>query len=240
MPGAWSGDDGGDRVGDPVRVGQVEVVGVRAAVGDEIMVETDTVGQVRRRGEVLEVLTTAGEHYRVRWDDGRESLLFPGPDARIRHVGDAEDLREVERSASAAGAGSIPSVLPRVRPTEPIRAIMATSVVSIDGAASVRAVADRLTEAEVGALMVSNGHAAPGIVSERDVVHAVAAGDDLDAVCAADLEAPETVWAETTDSIRDVAALMHRADVRHIPLRTDGRLVGVVSVRDVLSVLLEG
>ena len=206
---------------------------MRAAAGDEIMVETDAVGQVRRRGEVLEVLTTAGEHYRVRWDDGRESLLFPGPDARIRHVG---DVREVE---TPVGAGGVPAVPPPVRPTDPVRAIMATSVVSIDGAASVRAVADRLTEAEVGALMVSNGNAAPGIVSERDVVRAVAAGDDLDTVYAADLEAPETVWAETTDSIRDVAAAMHGADVRHRPLRTDGRLVGVVSVRDVLSVLLE-
>ena len=57
---------------------------MQAAVGDEIMVETATVGRIRRRGKILEVLaTTGGEHYRVRWDDGHESLLFPGPDARI-------------------------------------------------------------------------------------------------------------------------------------------------------------
>ena len=209
---------------------------MQAAVGDEITVETDTVGQVRRRGEVLEVLTTAGEHYRVRWDDGRDTLLFPGPDARVRHVGAAEDLGAAERPAPAAGG--VRAVPPRARPTDPVRAVMATSVVAVDGAASLRAVVERLAEAEVGALMVTNGNAAPGIVSERDVVRALAAGADLDAACAADLEATETVWAETTDSIRDVASLMHEADVRHIPLRTRGQLAGVVSIRDVLAVLL--
>ncbi|HEY6749362.1 MAG TPA: DUF1918 domain-containing protein [Mycobacteriales bacterium] len=59
---------------------------MRAAVGDKIVVETESVGRTRRRGEVLEVLLTGGEHYRVRWDDGHESLMFPGPDARIVHV----------------------------------------------------------------------------------------------------------------------------------------------------------
>jgi CBS domain-containing protein len=214
----------------------VEVVAVRAAAGDEITVETDTVGQVRRRGEVLEVLTTAGEHYRVRWDDGRESLFFPGPDARVRHAGAAVSLGAAERPAPAAGV--VRSRPPLARPDDPVRAVMATAVVAVDGAASLRVVAEQLTEAEVGTLMVTNGNGAPGIVSERDVVHAVARGADLDLTCAADVEAPETVWAETTDSIRDVASLMHEADVRHIPLRAEGRLAGVVSVRDVLAVLL--
>ena len=206
-----------------------------AAVGDEITVDTDTIGQVRRRGEVREVLTTAGEHYLVRWDDGRESLLFPGPDARIRHVGDHAGA---ERPTSAADSRDAPGVPPRIRQSDPVRAIMASSVVAIDSAATLRAVAVRLTEAEVGALMVTNGNAAPGILSERDVVRAVGRGADLEKVCASDLEAPETVWAESTDSIRDVAELMHQADVRHIPLQVHGELVGLVSIRDVLSVLL--
>ena len=63
---------------------------MQAAVGDEIVVEADTVGRLRRRGEILEVLTTGGEHYRVRWDDGHESLFFPGPDARIVRLPGAE------------------------------------------------------------------------------------------------------------------------------------------------------
>jgi hypothetical protein len=47
---------------------------------------------------VLEVLVTGGaEHYRVRWDDGHESLLFPGPDAHIIHLDEDEDPRAAGR-----------------------------------------------------------------------------------------------------------------------------------------------
>jgi CBS domain-containing protein len=121
---------------------------------------------------------------------------------------------------------------------DPVRTIMSASVASIDAGASAREVAERLAHEEVGALIVENGTHLPGILSERDLVRAVARGADLDALSAGDLEAPETVWAETSDSIAAVAVVMHEADVRHIPLRSDGRLAGVVSVRDVLAVLL--
>jgi CBS domain-containing protein len=124
--------------------------------------------------------------------------------------------------------------------TDPIRTIMATSVATVDGGASLRAVAEELAEEEVGALVVLSRGLPMSIVSERDVVRALAEGSDIDTAWAADLSAPETVWAETTDSIRDVAELMHQADVRHIPVREHGELAGIVSMRDVLWVLLEG
>jgi len=55
---------------------------VNGNVGDEIVVEGRTLGDPRRTGEVLEVLHFGGvTHYRVRWDDGHESVYFPGPDA---------------------------------------------------------------------------------------------------------------------------------------------------------------
>ena len=143
---------------------------------------------------------------------------------------------EAEGRTTAGVATGRPSRHPG--PADPVRMIMSTSVAAVDGDASAREVAERLADAEVGALVVRNGRHAPGIVSERDVLRALARGADLDTLCAADLEAPETVWAGTTDSIATVAGLMHQADVRHIPLRTDGQLAGMVSVRDVLSALL--
>ena len=57
---------------------------MQAHAGDRIVVETTTLGAARRSGEVLEVLgTDEGEHYRVRWEDGHESVYFPGPDAHV-------------------------------------------------------------------------------------------------------------------------------------------------------------
>ena len=63
-----------------------------AHVGDLILIHEHRLGEPGRKGEILEVLGTAEhEHYRVRWDDGREALFYPGGDAVIQHARDPED-----------------------------------------------------------------------------------------------------------------------------------------------------
>lgn len=60
----------------------------RAQVGDGVAVESHRVHGGRRRGEIVEVLgSPGGEYYRVRWEDGRETLLHPGPDAVLEPKG---------------------------------------------------------------------------------------------------------------------------------------------------------
>jgi len=59
----------------------------RADVGDLIEIHEHRIGETARTGEILEVLgTREHEHYRVRWQDGHESIFTPGSDATIRHV----------------------------------------------------------------------------------------------------------------------------------------------------------
>ena len=59
---------------------------MKAATGDEIVVDGPHLGNLPRKGEVLEVLETGGVvHYRVRWDDGHEGLFYPGTDAHVVH-----------------------------------------------------------------------------------------------------------------------------------------------------------
>ncbi|GAA4039179.1 DUF1918 domain-containing protein [Nonomuraea soli] len=64
---------------------------MKAAVGDKLVVEGTKGGNLRRTGLVIEVGHLDGSPpYRVRWlDDGRESLVFPGPDARVVPAGHA-------------------------------------------------------------------------------------------------------------------------------------------------------
>jgi Domain of unknown function (DUF1918) len=53
--------------------------------GDIIVISAHHIGEPERMGEILESLGTPGHiHYRVRWDDGGESLFYPGSDASIR------------------------------------------------------------------------------------------------------------------------------------------------------------
>jgi len=59
----------------------------RAQAGDVIEIEGHRVGASRRLGEIVEVLgEPEREHYRVRWQDGRETIFYPSNDARVRHA----------------------------------------------------------------------------------------------------------------------------------------------------------
>ena len=49
-------------------------------VGDRVIVESERTGRPAREGEIIEVLGTSESiHFRVRWDDGHESTVFPRP-----------------------------------------------------------------------------------------------------------------------------------------------------------------
>jgi hypothetical protein len=53
-------------------------------VGDEIVIDSRHEADPRRVGEILEIRDPHGVvHYRVRWDDGRETLFYPSSDAHI-------------------------------------------------------------------------------------------------------------------------------------------------------------
>jgi uncharacterized protein DUF1918 len=57
---------------------------MQASVGDRILVHGNVVGQADRQGEIIEVRGPGGSPpYVVRFDDGHETLIYPGPDAII-------------------------------------------------------------------------------------------------------------------------------------------------------------
>lgn len=64
------------------------VQGKTPRVGDEIVITGHSVGDAARTAEILEVLGEPGhERFRVRWEDGHESIYFPGEDAIVRRPG---------------------------------------------------------------------------------------------------------------------------------------------------------
>jgi hypothetical protein len=61
--------------------------GMRARVSDEIVVRGTAGGVIAREGEVVGVHHPDGSPpYDVRWDTGRVTLYFPGPDAYVKHL----------------------------------------------------------------------------------------------------------------------------------------------------------
>ena len=59
---------------------------MRAEVGDKVVVHGRTVGAVSRTGTVVEARgSDGGPPFLVRYEDGHEALVFPGPDVHVEH-----------------------------------------------------------------------------------------------------------------------------------------------------------
>lgn len=107
--------------------------------------------------------------------------------------------------------------------------------------ASVRELVAALAEHGVGALVVSpDGGAVAGIVSERDVVRALAApGDALLDSPVSQIMTSQVRTCTPADTVDGLMVLMTEQRVRHVPVVQDGRLVGIVSIGDVVKQRLD-
>jgi CBS domain-containing protein len=93
----------------------------------------------------------------------------------------------------------------------------------------------------IGAVLVcSEPGELVGIVSERDVVKALAAkGSGLDALAACDVMTPGVTTVTLQTSINDAMELMDKGYFRHLPVLDQGTLVGIISVRDVVRARID-
>jgi CBS domain-containing protein len=125
----------------------------------------------------------------------------------------------------------------RLRPDDPAPFALGEQTVTVEVDVPARVVAETLTNERTGAVLVVTSEGPIGIVAERDLVAAMAASRPLDELEAGDLVSSALVTARPTDSIAEVAALMARHRVRHVPLVDDGRIVGVLSALDLAHAL---
>ena len=102
---------------------------------------------------------------------------------------------------------------------------------------TLRQAARRMLQHRTGAAVVIDGSLpGPGVVSERDLLRAIAAGHDPDAAVVEDHMTGEVVTAAPDWPISQAAALMVKHGIRHVLVFEGSELVGVLSMRDVLRV----
>ncbi|MCB0986621.1 MAG: CBS domain-containing protein [Acidimicrobiales bacterium] len=101
-------------------------------------------------------------------------------------------------------------------------------------------VAALLAADDIGALVVDDGgdgeEEATAVVTERDVIRALANLADPAEVRVHSIASTNLVWCDVTATVAEVAELMSERYLRHILVEDDGDLVGIVSSRDLLGV----
>ena len=116
-----------------------------------------------------------------------------------------------------------------------VRVGMSELVLTVRPGHSLRDAARQMTERKVGAAVVLDPEApGPGIVTERDVLASVGAGQDPDRELVADHLTDNLVYAAPDWSLEDAAAAMVRGGFRHLVVIEDGEIVGLLSMRDVV------
>lgn len=99
-------------------------------------------------------------------------------------------------------------------------------------------VAKRMVARDVGAVLVMEGERLVGILTERDVLRAVAAGlDDSTLVRDCMTRDPDTL--ESDETTRQAATLMIHGGFRHLPITEGDEVVGILSIRDLMRVVLD-
>ena len=93
-----------------------------------------------------------------------------------------------------------------------------------------------MADKNIGLLVVMENKALAGVLSERDCVRRlVLAGKSAEATPVADIMVREVVKADIGSTFADCLKLMHSHRVRHLPVMEDGVVIGVISIRDLLS-----
>ena len=115
-----------------------------------------------------------------------------------------------------------------------------STVATVTETTTVTGLLAELATGNIGAMVVIGSESVVGIVSERDVVRKLHEhGPDLLRRSVADIMSSSVVTCGLEDRVDDLAALMTNNRVRHVPVLDSGRLVGIVSIGDVVKNRME-
>lgn len=116
-----------------------------------------------------------------------------------------------------------------------------SSVVTVSPGDSVQSIVDTLARHRIGAVIVADkAGGIAGIVSERDVVRAMAG--NLAAVAsktAADIMTAKVRTCAPSDTEAELMQLMTEHRIRHLPVVSNGKLAGMISIGDVVKLRIE-
>ena len=122
---------------------------------------------------------------------------------------------------------------------QPVASLVRGRVVDVHGTSTLRRAATLLADNGIGLLVVRRGALAVGVVGERDIVRAIAEGVDVDDTRVDEVMTEDLAGVQADATVREAVRIMVRNAIRHLLVRREGHVEGVLSARDVLAALAD-
>jgi CBS domain-containing protein len=117
-----------------------------------------------------------------------------------------------------------------------VKDVMTQATVTESRDDSLRSAAERMWRQQTGSLLVTDGGRLIGIITERDVLRAIALGADPDKTTVDDVMTAEVFTVRPDMQLQEEAREMATRWIRHLPVVRGAQILGVVSMRDVTGV----
>jgi CBS domain-containing protein len=114
--------------------------------------------------------------------------------------------------------------------------VMSAQLVTMSSGSSLAEAASVMSQRRVGSVLIMEDERLAGILTERDIVRAIShdIGAPRDAIAHWMSATPKTVSSETSlEEARDLMSVHH---IRHLPVTEGGRVIGMLSMRDLIKV----
>jgi CBS domain-containing protein len=116
-----------------------------------------------------------------------------------------------------------------------VRDGMTSVVLSVGPAHTLREASRQMSARRVGAAVVTDPeHAGIGILTERDILDSIGAGQDPDTELVADHRTDDVVFASPGWTLEQAAAAMVSGNFRHLVVIEDDEVIGLLSMRDIV------
>jgi CBS domain-containing protein len=114
--------------------------------------------------------------------------------------------------------------------------VMTVASVTDSPSDTLRSAAEMMWRQQTGSLLVMDGEQLIGIITERDVMKAIARGHDPATIAVSDIMTTDVLTVPPEMTLHEAARHMASRWIRHLPVVRDGKVVGVVSQRDLVGV----
>ncbi|MBT8107534.1 MAG: CBS domain-containing protein [Gammaproteobacteria bacterium] len=112
-------------------------------------------------------------------------------------------------------------------------------IITIPGDASVFDAIKLMADREVGSLLVMDGDELQGIVTERDYARKVILkGRASETTAVGEIMTPDVVTTTDKQTVNDCMSLMTERRIRHLPVVDEGRVIGLISIGDLVNAII--